>query len=171
MGGPKSDSQHREHATAMDEAATVSPHDNTTPNVLAGVPREQLLRDVQNFATDHGLEDLIPLLTKGALVAQNPEKALEMPELDDEDRRYLREEITHKWRHPRALYLTIILNSIASAVQGWDVTGSNGANLSFPEAFGIADSGAACTAAGTCYANSWLIGVINAFPFFTISLL
>ena len=32
--------------------------------------------------------------------------------------------------------------------RGWDNTGANGANLSFPQEFGIAD-------------NTWLIGVIN----------
>ncbi|KJX99027.1 hypothetical protein TI39_contig378g00014 [Zymoseptoria brevis] len=38
-----------------------------------------------------------------------------------------------------------------SAIQGWDNTGANGANLSFPEEFGIAH-------------KSWLIGTINAAP-------
>ena len=41
--------------------------------------------------------------------------------------------------------------SIGSALQGWDNTGANGANLSYPEEFGIAD-------------RPWLIGVINAGP-------
>jgi hypothetical protein len=36
--------------------------------------------------------------------------------------------------------MTIVLNSIAAAIQGWDQTGSNGANLSFPREFGIADT-------------------------------
>ena len=44
-------------------------------------------------------------------------------ELDEADRQVLREEITHKWKHPRILYFTIILNSIAAAIQGWDQTG------------------------------------------------
>jgi hypothetical protein len=35
----------------------------------------------------------------------------------------LREEVTHRWKHPRILYYTIILNSIAAAIQGWDQTG------------------------------------------------
>lgn len=35
--------------------------------------------------------------------------------------------------------------------RGWDNTGANGANLSFPQEFGIAD-------------RPWLIGVINAAP-------
>jgi hypothetical protein len=66
---------------------------------------------------------MIPMLIKGALVAQNPAGIDEITELDDEDRRILREEVTHKWKHPRILYLTIVLNSIAAAIQGWDQTG------------------------------------------------
>jgi hypothetical protein len=141
------------------------------PSVLEGVSYEQLVRDVESFAHEHQLRDILPDLVKGALVAQNPRGFEQISELDEIDRQHLRDEITHKWKHPRALYFTIVLNSIATAVQGWDVTGSNGANLSFPQDFGIDDSGPNCTAAGTCLRNSWLIGVINSFPFLTIAFL
>lgn len=66
---------------------------------------------------------MVPILIKGALVAQNPAGIDDITELNDEDRRILREEVTHKWKHPRILYLTIVLNSIAAAIQGWDQTG------------------------------------------------
>ncbi len=68
--------------------------------------------------------DILPLLRKGALVAQNPLGIDDIPELDESDRVPLRNEITHRWRHPKTLYFTIILNSIAAAIQGWDQTGS-----------------------------------------------
>lgn len=42
-----------------------------------------------------------------------------------------------KWRQPGPLIFTVVLCSLAAAVQGWDQTGSNGANLSFPKEFGI----------------------------------
>ncbi|KAH8678378.1 MFS transporter [Xylariales sp. PMI_506] len=144
--------------------------DDKAANCLTGISREQLAIDVENFAADHDLRGILPLLQRAAVVAQNPEQFEEIAELDEVERQHLREEKTHKWRHPWALYYTIILNSIAAAVQGWDVTGSNGANLSFPQAFGIDSSGDECTAAGTCVRNAWLIGIINAFPFLTISL-
>lgn len=38
------------------------------------------------------------------------------------------------------MYFTAILCSIGAAVQGWDRTGSNGANLSFPQEFNISDA-------------------------------
>lgn len=40
-------------------------------------------------------------------------------------------------KQPGTLFWTIILTSIAAAVQGWDQTGSNGANLIWPEIFGV----------------------------------
>lgn len=43
-------------------------------------------------------------------------------------------------RQPFILYWTVILCSIGAAVQGWDQTGSNGANLSWPADFNVSDS-------------------------------
>lgn len=88
-----------------------------------GIPKAQLFRDVDDFATKYDLQDLKPILLKGALVAQAPSHIDRIVELDDEDRRVLYEEVTHKWKHPRALYMTIFLNSVAAAIQGWDQTG------------------------------------------------
>lgn len=90
---------------------------------MAGIPKNQLFQDVEQYAKDYNLIDIIPLLKKGALVAQSPADIDNIPELDAEDRRVLHEEVTHRWKHPWALYYTIILNSIAAAIQGWDQTG------------------------------------------------
>lgn len=96
-----------------------------TPNVtgeirnpLLDIPKEQLMADVEAFAERHGMSEHIPLLRKGALVAQSPTDFENIPELDDADRDALRTEITHRWKHPWALYMTIVLNSIAAAIQG-----------------------------------------------------
>ena len=93
-------------------------------NPLIGIPKHELLADVEEFAQKHDLMEQLPLLRKGALVAQNPADFENIPELDEADRDALRTEITHRWRHPWALYVTIILNSIAASIQGWDQTGS-----------------------------------------------
>jgi hypothetical protein len=92
-------------------------------NPLVGIPRATLLADVEAFATENGLEEFLPELRKGALVAQSPKAFDSIPELDDSEREFLREEQTHRWRHTKTLYVTIILNSIAAAIQGWDQTG------------------------------------------------
>ena len=88
-----------------------------------GIPRVELLQDVENYAQTNGLMDILPMLRKGALVAQNPLGIEDIPDLDEPDREALRNEITHRWKHPKTLYFTIILNSIAAAIQGWDQTG------------------------------------------------
>lgn len=88
---------------------------------------------------------------RGALVAQKPIAFEEIEELTEEDKYHLRREITHRWHLPKALYGAIAICSLGSALQGWDNTGANGALLSFPVEFGIAD-------------QPWLVGVINASP-------
>jgi len=132
------------------------------------------MADVEQFASAHGLEDIADLLRKGALAAQSPhpDQIEAIEELDEIEKESLRTEVTRRWKQPTILYFTIILNSIAAAIQGWDQTGSNGANLSFPDAFGI-DEGPTgpCVAKGTCEANQWLVGVINSAPYFAIFLL
>ncbi|RSL79992.1 hypothetical protein CEP51_006905 [Fusarium floridanum] len=144
-------------------------------NPLKEIPRDRLLKSVAEFQQEKGLpDDTLPLLKKGALVAQSPADFEALEELDEEEKEALRQEVTHKWRHPRSLYYTIFLNSIAAAIQGWDQTGSNGANLTFHEALGIPDAaGSSCGPVaneGECAKNSWIIGFVNAMPYITICL-
>ncbi|GLB43015.1 putative major facilitator superfamily, sugar transporter (TC 2.A.1.1) family protein [Lyophyllum shimeji] len=136
-------------------------------NPLHGIPKEKLLAQVEEFAREQGMEDITPILKKGALLAQNPKDFENISELDEADKEVIRRETTHKWSQPRDLYLTVIICSLAAAVQGWDQTGSNGANLSFPIEFGISD------AAGTPNAaqHQWIVGLINSGPYIASCLL
>lgn len=136
-------------------------------NPLAGIPRETLFHNVEEFARTAGMTDLLPLLQKGALVAQNPPAFEEVSALDEVEKDALRNEVLHKWRQPTSLYFTVILCSVGAAVQGWDQTGSNGANLSWPVAFGVPDSAPKSGAVpGVDYDhNSWIVGVVNAGPY------
>ncbi|KAK9370563.1 hypothetical protein V1509DRAFT_616184 [Lipomyces kononenkoae] len=141
-------------------------------NPLAGVPKDQLVSDVESFAEAYGLEDQKSLLIKGALAAQNPSNIYNIPELDENDCRVLAEETTHRWKHPKMVYFTIILNSIAAAIQGWDQTGSNGANLTWATALGIPYSGDYCNDlanAAICNKNSWIAGFVNSCPYIAIT--
>jgi hypothetical protein len=116
------------------------------------------------LAEEHNMNEHLPILKKGALVAQDPtnyedikgEHALTETEIDA-----LRQEVLHKWRVPKLLYLTIITCSIGAAVQGWDQEGSNGANLSFPGQFGIGSNDDH---------DSFLVGLINSAPYIGSSL-
>ncbi|OHW91474.1 hexose transporter protein [Colletotrichum incanum] len=128
-------------------------------NPLLGISRTELLRDVDAFAYEKGLQEYIPILRKGALVAQDPTGYEEIDgaeALDQTEIQVLRDEVLHKWRIPKILYLTIITCSIGAAVQGWDQTGSNGANLSFPTVFGIG---------GTSHHDTLLVGLVNSAPY------
>ncbi|KAF8635108.1 hypothetical protein AX15_000546 [Amanita polypyramis BW_CC] len=137
-------------------------------NPLYGIPKGKLLRQVEKFAQERDLEDILPELQKGALLAQNPKDFENMPELDEADKEIIRRETTHKWRQPKDLYLTVVICSLAAAVQGWDQTGSNGANLSFPDEFHISTDPTKSLQAAR---NQWIVGLINAGPYIASCLL
>jgi MFS family permease len=69
--------------------------------------------------------------------------------------------------------MTIFTCSIGAATQGWDQTGSNGANLSFPVAFnipeaaseGIAPGAPGYVSAALAERNQWIVGIVNAAPY------
>lgn len=106
------------------------------------------------------------LFQKGALVAQDPPAFESVESLDEVEKDALRNEVLHKWRQPWPLYFTVILCSIGAAVQGWDQTGSNGANLSWPIEFGVPDTGP-----GATDYNTWIVGIVNAGPYIGSALL
>lgn len=121
-------------------------------NPLAGIPRDVLLQNVEDFANEKGLTEHLPALQKGAILAQHPHGYEEMPELTREEKDLIQREHTHRWSHPTMLYVTIFLCSVGAAVQGWDQTGSNGANLGFPQEFGIGSGS---------LADEWIVGVVR----------
>ncbi|KAL8663540.1 MAG: hypothetical protein Q9168_008071 [Polycauliona sp. 1 TL-2023] len=135
-------------------------------NPLAGNSRATLLKNVEDFAVEAGMTDQTSLLQKGALVARDPPAFESMELLDEVEKEALRNEVLHKWRQPWALYFTVILCSVGAAVQGWDQTGSNGANLSWPIEFGVPDTGADATDY-----NTWIVGIVNAGPYIGSALL
>ena len=117
------------------------------------------MRDVEAFAEKRGLSEHLPMLRKGALVAQNPSAAAEIDgdeALSQEELTILENEAKYKWRMPPRLFLTIATCSIGAAVQGWDQTGSNGANLWFPDYYGIGDDSTR---------SRILVGLVNAGPY------
>lgn len=143
-------------------------------NPLAHVPHNELIADVENFAKENGLADITPLLVRGAQVAKDPPSFESVEGITEVEKEAIRNEVLHKWRQPKSLYFTIILCSIGAAVQGWDQTGSNGANLSFPCAFNISDAEYGCD--GKTYnpdytKNQWLVGLVNAAPYIASSFL
>ncbi|KAA8903839.1 hypothetical protein FN846DRAFT_953338 [Sphaerosporella brunnea] len=157
------DPAHAEHRGNLNHVDLNANVEARIQNPLADIPRDELLRQVDAFSDENGLEEIQPLLRKGALVAQNPTHFESIEELTEAEKVHLRFEVTHKWKHPKALYLTIIICSVGAAVQGWDQTGSNGANLSFPQEFGI---GAGHDPTSPNYdRDNWIVGLVNAAPY------
>lgn len=131
-------------------------------NPLYGKSRATLMRDVEEFVREKGLEDKVDLFKKGALLAAHPTEFETLQELTEDDKYWIRRETTHKWSQPWDLYKTIITCSLAAAVQGWDQTGSNGANLSFPKEFNIQDD---IPGDPNMVRNQWIVGLVNSGPY------
>ena len=160
-------------------------------NPLYGIPKEKLLSQVEDFASEKGMEEITVLLKKGALVAQNPSNFELMSELDEADKEVIRRETTRKYSYSRTvlrwhyplkrqmepterslLYSHSMLHRSSCTVRsfylmlqclfrtvfrGWDQTGSNGANLSFPDEFNIRLDDPVFGSK-----NQWIVGAINA---------
>ncbi len=78
---------------------------------------DQVSRDVEQFASTHGLTSVLPTLIKGALVARDPPAFAEVPNLTAQEIEAIENEVLHKWRQPKAMYFNIALCSIGAAVQ------------------------------------------------------
>ncbi|KAF7190881.1 putative polyol transporter 6 [Pseudocercospora fuligena] len=164
----------RDVAEAEKQCSASYERSDELQNPLRGKSRQQLLSDVEAFAHKHDLIEDLQVLQKGALVSQYPLDFEKLEDLDNEERQYLRQERTHRWRHPRTLYFTVLMSSIAAMIQGWDQVGSNGANLTFPAEFGIADRPPSCDPtdqnAAECVRRTWLIGFVNSSPYIAVAL-
>ncbi|CAK3840713.1 Arabinose-proton symporter [Lecanosticta acicola] len=70
------------------------------------------------------------------------------------------------WGQPKELRTAIITFCVAAVVQGWNQTGSNGANLTWPQRLGLSP-GAECDAQGS---RSWIFAIVNAAPWFSAAI-
>lgn len=107
------------------------------------------------------------LFGRAALVARENDRFESVSELREDELAALRYEKDHKWHGPFMLWFSIGLCAVGAATQGWDQTGANGANLSFPIEFGLAhDDGTA-----KAERDEWIIGLINSIIFLTAGLM
>ena len=139
-------------------------------NPLTGIPKEELLRQVEVFAQEKGITDELECLKRGALLAQRPADFQSIEEPSEEEKKAVAHQYALRWSHPFLLYMTIFTCPIGAATQGWDQTDSNGANLSFPQEFGIPESGPGLSEADA-QKNQWIVGVVNAAPYIASALL
>jgi hypothetical protein len=123
--------------------------------------KEQVIADARAFAQSHDMSEHAELFARAALVAREPKAFEFITELDEQERTVLAYERDHKWHGPFMLWYSISLCAVGAATQGWDQTGSNGANLSFPREFGIDGTGK----------DEWIVGIVNAIIFLTAGLM
>jgi hypothetical protein len=105
------DDKHAEFPEHLDRrtSAVVGAYDNDAKkliNPLHGIPKEQLLSDVDRFCAETGMTDHNDVFRRGALVAQRPDEYEEISELNEDDLFWLRKSTASKWSHPRMLYFT-----------------------------------------------------------------
>lgn len=98
---------------------------------------------------------------RAALVARDQKHFESVTELTEDERAALIYERDHKWHGPKMLWYSIALCAVGAATQGWDQTGSNGANLSFHQEFNIDGGGR----------DAWIVGLVNSIIFLTAGLM
>ncbi|KAL6714740.1 hypothetical protein ACLMJK_008165 [Lecanora helva] len=106
-------------------------------NPLAGVPDDQLMRDVEEFCQKYDLMDDLDDIKKGAMLSKYSDRVQEVDFLSDDEKEIVIREKTHKWDHPYMLYWLCVMCSLAAATQGMDETANNGALPIYPEILGI----------------------------------
>ncbi|KAF7674591.1 plastidic glucose transporter 4 [Alternaria burnsii] len=134
---------------------------NIVENPLTRQTKAECVSAAERWAATHGMEEHSTLFGKAALIARDPDRFEMLTDLTQDERDALIYERDHKWHGPKMLWYSIGLCAIGAATQGWDQTGSNGANLSFPEEFGLTEGDR----------SEWIVGLINSIIFLTAGLI
>ncbi|KAF7289144.1 MFS domain-containing protein [Mycena indigotica] len=82
--------------------------------------------------------------------------------LEEEDKYHIRRETAHKYSQTWRLYYMVIMSSLAAAVQGMDESVINGAQILYPQQFGIGSNS---------QHDSWLVGLVNSAPYLCCALI
>ena len=85
---------------------------------LAALSEHNLVEDAEAYAKEHGLEEYLDILKKGALVARNPRNFEQMAILTAEEKDVLRRDEERPWSQPWMLYYLVGMCSLAAALQG-----------------------------------------------------
>lgn len=100
-------------------------------NPLAGMGEADVLRDVDVWVSERGLDHERDTFRRGALLARviNTEGGFEQLDLPEEEKECLRREVTNRWSQPFMLYFLVVLCAGSAIVQGMDQTAVNGAQV------------------------------------------
>ncbi|KEF62636.1 uncharacterized protein A1O9_00609 [Exophiala aquamarina CBS 119918] len=122
FGSDSASSSSRRGSAASEHGASI--HENTHDAV-------------RGFVDQYNLTSWTEIFRKASIVLQGDLSLDRVDGLTYTEIEALQDEAERKWQQPKMLYFTILICSIAAIEQGWAQTGMNGANLTFPKAFGI----------------------------------
>ncbi|KAJ6542771.1 MFS transporter [Mycena capillaripes] len=151
---------HPVHVEGDAFSGTKSSATNIVENPLQRDTKDKVAADAEEFCKTHGLAEYVDLFRKAALVARDSTNFQAVSSLQPDELAALEYERDHKWHGPFTLWYSIVLCAVGAATQGWDQTGSNGANLSFPTEFGIDGTGR----------DEWIVGSVNSIIFLSAGL-
>ncbi|CAI4217307.1 unnamed protein product [Parascedosporium putredinis] len=127
-------------------------------NPLGGLEPDELVVRATEYCELHGIteEEDIRAFQIGAQLAGNIEEWNAIHGISEEEKAVLQEEVEHKWKNPRMLYLIVAICSLCATVQGMDETVVNGAQAFYKHQFGIG---------GDSARDTWLLGLVNGAPY------
>ncbi|KAH7112931.1 hypothetical protein B0J11DRAFT_183760 [Dendryphion nanum] len=129
---------------------------------FSGWEFERMMASIDAFIAESELQDYADYIRRGAFLAQS--KAAFAPGRERRDGLVLRESERRfldlensprridKFKQPWRLYALVGCCSLGAAVQGWDETAINGAQVFYPQALGI-------------QGNHGLLGLVNSAPY------
>ncbi|KAM0712550.1 hypothetical protein Q7P37_011647 [Cladosporium fusiforme] len=144
-------------------------------NPFVDWPWSAVDRAAQRVAREYRLEGKERLFVKAARVLKEPDPAtwrVRVPDLTDEETSaLLGESSTGFFQQQWPLQSTFAMLFVAAAVQGWNQTSVNSANLSWPDDLGLIgeDDAQRCGLTREDGAAVWMYAGVNAAPFLTAS--
>ena len=101
-------------------------------NPLLHLKPDEVDHLAKHFVRQHQLENHEDVFVKAGKLLRDPEAWMSVPRLTAEEKDVLKHETsTGFWKQPKQLQVTIITLCVAAVVQGWNQTGTNGANLNW----------------------------------------
>lgn len=130
---------------------------NQLENPLNGKTLDELDLETQTFCESNGLLEHLDTFRRGALLAADPLDLNRIPHLNEEERRWISFEETHKWKQPMIMYYIAVISSMAAIVQGMDEAVVNGAQIFYYDRFGIPSDGSK--------QRALIQGLVNSAPY------
>ena len=152
-----------EYSECEDAHASTAKVNARLVNPFRGMRREEMDKKIITFMKMTEIDERdLDLIRKGAFLAQDPQ-AFDYPRddglrLTEKEGKAIEQEdpkTGNKWNQPWIMYALVGCCSLGAAVQGWDETAVNGAQVFYQHAFGIEGDGH----------DPGIRGLINAAPY------